>query len=177
LHDDTKLMQEFLAGSRDGFEKLIKKYRIPGIAFAKRYVSDFHEAEDIVQDSFADLFVYKDRYNSKYSFKTYLFSIIRNKAINVYKKRRNIDPEQYEGYAKSNPENDYLLSEMKDMVNTKLKVLHTDYQQALYLYEYENMSYKDIAVIMNKNLSKVKILIYRARKRLRTALEGYYYEQ
>jgi len=84
-----------------------------------------------------------------------LFSIIRNKAINVYKKRRNIDLEQYEGYVVSNPENDYLLSEMKDMVNTKLKVLHTDYQQALYLYEYENMSYKDIAVIIIKNLSNV----------------------
>jgi len=75
----------------------------------------------------------------------------------VYKKRRNIDLEQYEeGYVASNPENDYLLSEMKDMVNTKLKVLHTDYQQALYLYEYENMSYMDIAVINNKNLSNVK---------------------
>ncbi len=177
MHDDTKLMHEFLAGSRDGFEKLIKKYHKPGIAFARRYVSDFHEAEDVVQDSFADLFVYKDRYNSTYSFKTYLFSIIRNKAINVYKKRRNIHPEQYEGCAESNPENDYLLSEMKDMVNIKFKVLNKDYQQALYLYEYENMSYKEIAVIMNKSLSKIKILIYRARKKLKIALEEYYYEQ
>ena len=177
MHDDTKLMHEFLAGSRDGFEKLIKKYRIPGIAFAKRYVSDFHAAEDIVQDSFADLFVYKDRYNSTYSFKTYLFSIIRNKAISVYKKRRNIDPEQYEGCAESNPENDYLLSEMKDTINTKLNALNGDYRRVLYLYEYENMSYKDIAVIMNKNLPKVKILIYRARKRLKIDLEEYYYER
>ena len=89
MKDDKILMKEFQNGNEESFEKLIIKYRNSAVYFSSRYTMDKYIAEDIVQEAFAYIYVYKDKYNEKYAFKTYLFTIIRNKSIDYIRKISN----------------------------------------------------------------------------------------
>ncbi len=171
MRDDKTLIASFQAGDDQSFEELILKHRKNAISFAFKYLRDLHLAEDIVQDSFADIYVYKDRYKQKYSFKTYLYTIIRNKSIDQLRKKKPVIAQEKDIVDPKSPEICLLESEQKNMIAAKLKDLKAEYRAVLYLSQYEQLKYKDIAKIMGKNVGQIKILVYRAKKKLRQLIE------
>ena len=70
----------------ESFEKIVLEYRENSINFAKRYINDAQICEDIAQEAFAAVYVNRDKYNPKMSFKTWLFSIIHNKCVDYIRK-------------------------------------------------------------------------------------------
>ena len=171
MTDDAALIDGYKAGDHGSFEALMLKYRIPALHFALRYVRDVYIAEDIVQDSFADLYVYRNRYRKDYSFKTYLFAILKNKSIDFLRKRK---PEcLYEStFFEEMFEQDFLERENCNWVRKNLNRLKADYRTVIYLKEYEGFSYQEIGEIMEKNQGQVKILIFRAKRKLKDLLEA-----
>lgn len=170
--EDSSLIENFLNGDKDSFEKLIIKYRVPAIYFAKRFIKDSYLAEDIVQESFADIYVHSERYNSKYSFKSYLYAIIKNKCVDYIRKNKSLPFEEIDSITNYTPEMEFLEKERNNIVLEKINQMKDDYRLAIYLVEYEQLSYKEIAKIMDKSLAQIKILIFRARKKLKNLLEG-----
>ncbi|QAA32559.1 RNA polymerase sigma factor [Clostridium manihotivorum] len=173
MQEDIDLIQSFKAGNDESFELLIKKYRANAIAFAFKYTRDFFIAEDIAQDSFAYIYVNIDNYKENYSFKTYLFTIIKNKSIDLLRKKVPLPlNEDINSLSSFNVEEEIISRETTNLVKGKINLLKEDYQRILYLIEYEGFSYEEAAKIMDKNLGQIKILIYRARKKLKLLLEG-----
>ena len=171
-NEDSALVKKFQAGDNESFEKLIVKHRAKALSFAQRYVHDPYEAEDIVQECFADIYVYRERYKNTYSFKTYLFTIIRNKSIDYIRKSKNFYPyENYNGKSEETPEEKYLEKERNNLVREMVNELRDDYKTIIYLVEYYDFSYDEASKIMGKNLGQIKILVYRARKKLKIMLE------
>jgi RNA polymerase sigma-70 factor (ECF subfamily) len=171
MSEDKILMASFQAGDQESFEKLIRKYRIPGLSFAKKHLADIQTAEDIVQESFADLYVYRDRYDSKFSFKTYLFCIIKNKCYSYLRKNKELLYIQTDLISDQTPDLIILRNEKLNIVRKMLNQLKDDYRTVIYLSEFEDFSYEEIAKIMNKNIGQIKVMIHRAKKKLRTLLE------
>lgn len=173
LEEDKILMKKFQEGNDEAFEKLIVKYRTSAVYFAQRYTNDKYIAEDITQESFAYLYVYKDRYNEKYSFKTYLFTIIHNKSIDHIRKskREELNDNLYRFNSLDNPEELLIKHERKHLVIKNINKLKEDYKTAIYLIDYERFSYKEAGIIMGKNSAQMKILIFRARKKLKLLIE------
>lgn len=169
--DDKTLIKKFLAGDDESFEELIIKYRANAISFAIRYIKDYHFAEDIVQESFATIYVYKERYNNKYPFKTYLFTIIRNKAIDKLRKLKKINNQPYEFKLYRSPEDIVIEQEQTCVIMQKFSELKEEYQTVLYLSQYENLKQKEIAKVMNKSVAQIKVLNYRAKKKLQKLCE------
>jgi RNA polymerase sigma-70 factor (ECF subfamily) len=157
-------------GDREAFETLVLRHRIPAIRFAQRYIRDEFTAEDIVQDSFTIIYVKRMAYNTKYSFKTFLYTIIRNKCIDYLRKIKHQSLEEVEIIA-SSAEEVVIDKEERKEVRRLVSTLNEEYQRAIYLYEYEDMSYKEIAKIMNKTVAQIKITIFRARKKIQKAVE------
>lgn len=173
MDEDKLLMKKFKEGNEGCFEELIIKYRNAAVRFAAQYTKDEYIAEDIAQESFAYLYVYKDKYNEKYSFKTYLFTIIKNKSIDYYRK---IMKEKYRQSSCDlssfdTPEEITLKNERKNLVINNINKLKKDYKTAVYLIDYEEFSYKEAGKIMGKNMAQMKILVYRARKKLKLLME------
>ncbi|MBZ9637713.1 RNA polymerase sigma factor [Clostridium sp. FP1] len=104
-------------------------------------------------------------YNNKYSFKTFLYTVIRNKCIDYLRKQKPVNIDDIKLRTPS-AEDIVMKKEDRLFVTKLLGKLREDYKTALYLYEYEGMSYKDIAKIMIKSVGQVKIIIFRARKKL-----------
>lgn len=173
LEEDKILMKKFQEGNDEAFEKLIVKYRASAVYFAQRYTKDKYIAEDIAQESFAYLYVYKDKYNEKYSFKTYLFTIIRNKSIDyIRKSKREELKDNLCGFTYlDNPEEHLIKHERKYLVINNINKLKEDYKTAIYLIDYEGFSYKEAGIILKKNSAQMKILIFRARRKLKSLIE------
>lgn len=178
---DQELYQKYLKGDKTAFEKLVLKYKNSIIYFISRYTKNTQIAEDISQDVFVYILINKNQYDFKYSFKTYLYMIAKCRAINYLKKERKVIPIQEEEniYIENNELEDVVFQkETSQNIRKVLGQLKPDYQAVIYLTSFEGLKYKEVAKIMNKNINQIKVLINRAKKKMRVLLEkeGFSYE-
>lgn len=182
---DKKRYRRFIDGDISGFEELVLEYKDLLIYFLSRYIKDLNIAEDIAQDAFVDVYVYKDRYNGKTSFKTYLFTIGRNKAVDYIRKNKHMQTAvNIEEQAELSSEEDKLIdhvirNENKELIAHALEKIKEEYARAIILIDFEEFSYKEAAKVLDKTVAQVKVLVHRARKSLRKVLEeeGFTYEE
>ena len=73
--------RRFLAGDDNGMVELVHEFRDGLMLYLRSYTDDISSAEDCVQDTFIKLAVKKPRFNGKSSFKTWLYTIGRNIAV------------------------------------------------------------------------------------------------
>lgn len=170
---DQKLYVEFLNGNIEAFKELVLKYKNNMIYFITRYVKNIEVAEDISQDVFVYILLHKQNYNIKYSFKTYLYIIAKSRAINYLKKERRIVPIDNYPLLKEEKELEEVIfkKEIQEDVRNGISQLKSDYQVAIYLAEFEELSYQEIAKIMGKTVSQIKTLLHNARKKLKEMLK------
>jgi len=146
------------------FEEIIKKYRERLINISAKIVFNYEEAKDIVQESLLNLYKNKDLFLYKSSIYTYLYRIVINKSIDFLKKKNNKIKKEMLYIQKKQKEE--IEIELKLMVEESLKKLPEKYRIPLILLEYEKLTYKEIANILNSSIENVKIIILRARKKL-----------
>lgn len=77
---DMKLYNEYLEGEKGAFELLYNKYKDKIQYFVFNIVKDYQKAEDITQEVF--MYMLKDNFKRDCSFKTYLYIIVKSRAIN-----------------------------------------------------------------------------------------------
>ena len=87
---DKQLYKEFTEGKDEALNEIIEMYRNELIYFVHKYVNDFHAAEDVSQEVFVYLMKHKEVYDFKYSFRTYLYTIAKSRALNYIKARRKV---------------------------------------------------------------------------------------
>ena len=164
---DNELMEQVKNGDKQAFEELVLLHRRNAIGFACRFVKDSYLAEDIVQESFAAIYINRYNYKPKSSFKAFLFAVIRNKCIDYIRKNKGIVAVNYDEEELISQELslDELVEHEQKLIYAKklLDNLSSEYRSAFWLYEYEGFSYKEIAEIMGKSLPQIKIMLYRAR--------------
>lgn len=170
---DKELYERFAAGDNTAFEALVLSHKDNLIYFLKRYVQDIHTCEDIAQDTFAAIFVYKDRYNYKTSFKTYLYAIAKNKAMDHIRKHSRLEPFGDEDLADEDDElfKRVVKKQEQIMVHKAIEKLRIDYQRVMILVDLEGLSYKEASDVLDKSVPQIKTLVFRARKALKNLLE------
>ena len=171
--------RRFMRGDPGGFEETVEMYRLNLIYFVNRFVRNAEIAEDIAADTFADLFIYKNRYNYKTSLKTYIFTIGRNKAVNYIRRNTKYLPFDEDIAAGCAELEQIVLREERDrQLNAALNKLKADYRAILHLLYFEQLSYEDAAKILGKNKKQIDNLAYRAKLALKSILlkEGFEYE-
>lgn len=176
--DDHELMLLTRDGNKEAYEILMKKYISQAKAFACQYVHDIHAAEDIVQESFVDIYLQRFSFDCRYAFSAYLRGIIRNKAINYLKKKRELPASCFEEQDQepllerelvdaATPETEYFKkADFHDLMEA-VERLGEGEKKLLYLYAAEERSYKEIAQRLGITVMQVKIRLFRARKKLR----------
>lgn len=171
LHVDHELMDQVKEGDKKAYEKLVCKYRRTGILFARQILQDEYLAEDVVQDCFARIYILRDRYKNTGSFKSYLFTMIRNRSIDYIRKHKHVssqaDVDIFNSIREKSAEDIYIEKEKMQGVHDQLNLMRDDYRQILYLYAVEELSYKEIARVMKQTKAQVKIKLYRARNILK----------
>ena len=167
--------KRFLDGDDIGMEEIIKEYRDGLILFLYKFVLSIEKAEELAEDTFVLLCIKRPRDKEKCSFKTWLYTIGRNIAIDYLRhsnKHQTTSSDYCDdiSFVGDNPEEEYLKDSKKIIVNRALKRLKTDYRQVLWLFYFEDMSHKEISIVMRKSVHATQMLATRAREALKREL-------
>ena len=167
---DIELYKLFLKGDNDAFNYLIIKHRKMLTNFIMTYVKNIEIAEDIAQDSFMYMIINKVEYDFKYSFKTYLYTIAKSRALNYLKREKRTiyveDAILNNVNLEGNIENEFIIKENYNALIKTIKKLKNEYQIVIYLYYFQGFKYKEICKILNQSMPKTKMAIHRAKKLL-----------
>lgn len=170
----------YLTGDDSGMGEIISEYKDGLILFLNNYVRNIITAEELCEETFVKLAVKKPRFNGRSSFKTFLYSIARNIALDYLRKSRNNVPieELAELQDKADLEREYIKEEQKLTLHSALKKLKPEYGRVLWLTYFEELSNKEAAAVMGKSTHAIETLVYRARNALKIQLEkeGFVYE-
>ncbi len=166
--------RRFLDGEDEGFYDIVREHKDGLMLFAYRITGDLHDAEDVVQDTFVRLAIKKPRFFGKSSFKTWLYTIARNIAIDgLRRKKTDVELESALPFVDSadSVEEAYLREEVSLGVRQAVRELKPEYAQAIWLVYFEGFSNPDAARVMKKTRHQFENLIYRARLALKRELE------
>ena len=168
MEEDKYLYKEFINGNNQAFEQLIMKYKTNIIYFITRYVKSIEIAEDIFQDVIIYILEKKERYNFKYSLKTYMYMIAKSKSLDYIKSEKQIGNIEDQEFHEGELLEEIVISKYrKKEIQKAINKLPTDYQIAIYLTQIEELSYKETAKIMEKTERQIKTLVYNAKKKLK----------
>ena len=167
--------KRFLNGDDTGMEEIIKEYRDGLIFYLYRFVNSIEKAEELAEDTFVLLCIKKPKDKQKCSFKTWLYTIGRNIAIDYLRRSTkhqtvSIDLCNNDSYEQQNIEEEYIKDRKKIILHKAIGKLKTNYRQVLWLLYFEDMSYKEISIIMNKSVHATEMLATRAREALKKEL-------
>ena len=175
--------RRFLDGDDDGFVEIIKDYKDGLQIYLCSITGNVLVAEELTEETFVKIITKKPRFSEKSSFKTWLYTIGRNVAIDFLRKNsRNtevsIEEVQELRSEERLLEETYIKDEEKREFHKALKKLPPTYRQALWLTYFEELSNKETAGIMKKSVHNVETILYRARIALKEELlkEGFVYE-
>jgi RNA polymerase sigma factor (sigma-70 family) len=185
MDDGAICYQRFKDGDKSGLEELVKLYNDSLILFLNSYVNNPAIAEDLAAETFFELLTKKSHYINKYSFKTWLFKIGKNNAIDYIRKqakRSHVSIHDYEIECKlEDPgclEEIIVKNEQTYLIHQAMQNINPDYREVLHLLYFEEMSYDEAAVVLKKSNKQIKNLAYRARLALKSVFgkEGLDYE-
>lgn len=198
MDNGTRCYHRFLKGDERALEEIVDLYNRKLILFINQLVNNLSDAEDLAAEAFLDLILKKPRFREESSFKTYLFSIGRNKALDLLKKQsrhasvpldnvlpwhisesrdsvelRPISESLDDGHL---AEQNQLLDELdwNEEQKTLLRALdelHPDYRDVLHLLYFEEMSYREAAAVLKKSEKQINNLAFRAKNALRAAMQ------
>lgn len=157
-------------GDGEEFERFVHSYRGVGENFAMNMVHDRGVAQEIVQDSFVKIYVNRDKIDEHLSLKSYFFTIIKHKVIDYMRKTKREVYHSFSIEVTPSPEDRLLKEEKNRVLNEQINGLKATYRLVLYLYVYQEMSYREIGEVLGKTEGQVKALMFRARKKLKSKL-------
>ncbi len=176
---DKQLVARVQKGDKGAFDLLVIKYQYKVHAIISRYVKDIDEVNDVMQEAFIKAYRALEGFRGESAFYTWLYRIAVNTAKNylIARNRRppafdiNVDDSDYSEENKQlhnvdSPENILYRDELQSVINAAIKNLPEDLRTALILREFEDLSYEEIADIMDCPVGTVRSRIFRARESL-----------
>ena len=158
-------------GDRDAFAELIERYQRPLRYFISRLLDDVQASEDILQDTWLTVIGRIHGLKKPEAFSIWLYRIARNKVYHQLRKKK-VWSELNENIT-APIENDDDVVSLEDIakVHRCLKKLRPEHKEVLMLRFLEQMSYQQIAEVLDCNLGTVKSRVYYAKLALKKELE------
>jgi RNA polymerase sigma-70 factor, ECF subfamily len=191
--EESAIVAELKAGSEEAYAWLIGEFQRPVYGLVYRMVSDPADAADTVQDVFLKVFRGMKHFHGESSLKTWIYRIALHEAANRKRwwfrhkaQETSIEPVESDGMAISNeamqsaltdqhdsPFDSVAQREVQQRVDAELRRLPEPYRTTLILRDLEDMSYEEIAEVLQISLGTVKSRLTRGRQALKERLAPY----
>jgi len=184
--EEDALVLALSQGADDAYEILIQRYQQPVYSLVCRLMNDPSDAPDIVQEVFLKVFRNVGAFRGNSSLKTWIYRIAVNEAYNHRRwfcrhQRQEVALGSEEGTPNyvggmtdtgRSPFDQAADRETRALVEQALEKLNPKFRAAVVLRDIEDLSYEDIAAVLDVSLGTVKSRIMRGREALRKILEG-----
>lgn len=165
---------------QQAYATLMKRYKKAVYFMILKMIRDADDAEDLTMEAFAKAFKNLERFKKDYTFSTWLFRIATNNAIDFIRKKKlktmslnntlsddsgnavTIDIEDDD----NNPQDVYIRTQRIEMVRIFVDKLPAKYRKLVQLRYFDELSYEEIAVELDKPLGTVKAQLHRSRELL-----------
>ena len=198
--DEAALVERLRAGDETAFEELIDRYGASMLRVAHMYVRDRAAAEEVVQETWLAVLNGIDRFEGRSSLKTWIFRILSNRAktrgeregrslpfsaLSAEAGEPSVDPDRFLGPEDAQPgawaapprawpEEQLLASETLDVVRMAIEALPDAQREVIRLRDVEGWSPEEVAAALEISDGNQRVLLHRARSKVRAALEEYF---
>ncbi len=189
LTNDLEIIESCLSGNTEAFSFLVDKYKNLVYQLALRMTGNYHDSEDIAQEAFLKAYRSLPRYNSAYSFSSWLYKITLNIIRDRLRKKEVTIPfstpedgqrEIENNFSPNhdaldelaiNPEEWQIRKENNRDLQLAINALPLSQREIIILRHIQNLSYHEIARVLNIPVNSVKARLHRARKQLKELLQ------
>ncbi|MDA3816822.1 MAG: sigma-70 family RNA polymerase sigma factor [Prolixibacteraceae bacterium] len=181
------LVERLKQNDERAFKELVEEYKNMVFSTCLGIVHDYDDTDDVVQDVFIEAFRSVDNFRADSKISTWLYRIAINKSLNFMRdnKRRKffqsvgaVDAPDIadEDHAREMPYNTLIEKERADILHKAIDSLPKNQRTAFVLSKYEELSYAEIAEVMQTSVSSVESLLFRAKKNLQKKLIHCYHK-
>jgi RNA polymerase sigma-70 factor, ECF subfamily len=181
---DTILVHQALSGDQEAFEALVSRYQRSLYHLIYRYVGEYHEAQDVLQQVWLQLYLSLPTLDPHVHVKPWLFTVARNRSVDALRRRRHlffseletVNEEDEASYLDTIPDTSPMPEkeiELRDLQREIQHAIHTlpcIYRSVVSLYYREQMNYAEIGQTLMMSVSTVKARFHRAKPFLRDVL-------
>ncbi len=173
---EAALIARAQAGDHAAFETIFTQYQTAIYNYIYRLMGSAEDAYDMTQDTFLKAFLALPKTSDDLRVGAWLYRIATNVCLDELRHRKLVKWQPWEAFisvfhpsqvAKDSPERDCLNSEDSEEVQLILQKMHPKYRMCLVLREYNDLSYDEIADVLNTTRAAVKSLLFRAREEFR----------
>ena len=183
MDEDLELVKRFRAGDADAFELLVQKHRRAILNLIFRFTGSAHEAEDLAQEVFLRVYRALPGFKFQARFTTWVYRItfnlcMRERSRRARRETRSLDLEKEGGGKELDflpdpgpPVHDNLERvELRKAVQDAVAALPAEQRAAVILHRFHELSYEEIARVLDLSVPAVKSRLHRARGALRKLL-------
>ncbi|MCF8233358.1 MAG: RNA polymerase sigma factor [Bacteroidales bacterium] len=178
---ESDLVKRLQKGEEEAFRELVGDVYHEVVKIATGFLHNRADAEDIAQDVMVEVYRSIRKFRGDASLTTWIYRIAVNKSLNAIRKtkRQNLHADVIEISDKAvehnpNQETQTENEERAKVLHKALDALPKNQRMAFVLAKYEDMSYQQIAAVMETSLSSIESLMHRAKKNLQKKLLNYY---
>ena len=178
---DEQLLTCYAEGRRDALDELFRRYRLASYRVAYRLLGHEADALDAVQEGFIKALTHLGGFQGRSSFKTWLLRVVSNAALDLGRQRgrretlsiEGSSPRDGDGVQPLTPDLTALGLERQDLrrlLNEALATLPEVQRRTFVLHTDGELSYREVAEVMDISIGTVMSRLYYARQKLRTYL-------
>lgn len=168
---EDELIRSAAAGNAGAFSQLVRKYRPQVLRTAYGIVGSTMEADDVAQEAFVKAWMSLPDYRRDAGFSTWLYRITVNAAIDAVRRRRPEAPlDDAMPARRPAPEEETVSRDESRRVRAAIEELPAAARAALVLREYEQLSYREIAAVLQIPIGTVMSRLSYARQILKERL-------
>jgi RNA polymerase sigma-70 factor (ECF subfamily) len=184
-HEDTTFMLRIKDGDQLAFKQLVEKHQLSVINLCLRFTGKKTDAEDLAQDIFIRIYRAAPRYEAKAAFSTWMYRIAINLCLNYQRRKKLLEffsihsnHHEEDRHQKKTPELlsevrpdiDFELRERQQFLQAAIQSLPENQRSVVILYRYDNLSYQEIAEVLETSVSAVESRLHRAKLNLKKKL-------
>lgn len=177
---DAELVTRARQGDRGAFNALILAHQDRVYAIAHRLLGNHEDAMDAAQEAFVKCYRSLSSFDGRSAFYTWLFRIAVNAARSLYRSRRRTQLETAEDFQERAPADERAATpaeasmelERRNILILAIDSLDGDSREIIVLRDLQELSYEEVAAVLDCPLGSVKSRLSRARQKLRQKLES-----
>jgi RNA polymerase sigma-70 factor, ECF subfamily len=190
--EDNQAIKKCLEGDSDAYREIVDRYQRRAISIAMGYVKNMEDAQDLVQDAFIKAYRSLERFEVGSSFYTWFYRIVVNVCIDHFRKQKKRRAVEYDdSYQRRDVADQHSLTgntrdlqphmqnerqEINDALQGALSTLSDKHREVIILREVDDLSYEEIADVLECHIGTVMSRLHHARKKLQEALRPYLLE-